>query len=143
LSSINYGKVSIYRALKVSAFVFETPEQRAAVLKQVQKFEKRTGAGLELLVFRRTYKGRRQGSLTDLAEELYQLIRQGDTNLVKALNLNKLTGPLLHLSEERLDEVDARTRQAQADLLSRIDARNLDRDLLPTAYLVVPAEVAV
>src|SRR5207253_541464 len=75
-----YRKVTAYRAVKDSTFVFDTPDQRAAVLKQVQQFEKRTGAGLELLALRRTYGGRRRGSLTDLAEELYRLIREGNAD---------------------------------------------------------------
>src|SRR6202011_224579 len=110
-----------YRALKESAFVFETPDQRAAILKQVQKFEKRTGAGLELLSLRRTYAGRQQGSLTDLAKELYRFIRQGGDNVTKHFNLNKLTGQLDDLAERRLGEIATRKEQAEADLKERMD----------------------
>ena len=46
---LEYARVANYRVVKASAFVFRTPEQRARVLKQVQKFESRTGCGLEIL----------------------------------------------------------------------------------------------
>ena len=138
---LEYRKVSAYRAVKESAFVFETPEQRAAVLKQVQQFERRTGAGLELLALRRTYGGRRQGSLTDLAEELYRLIREGNADWTKALNLNKMAGPLREIAELRLADLEARKGRAEADLAARIDARNLDPAVLATAYLLLADEV--
>src|SRR5205807_1714972 len=38
--------VKNYHVIKPSAFVFHTPGQRSAVLKQMQKFEDRTGCGL-------------------------------------------------------------------------------------------------
>jgi hypothetical protein len=131
-----YRKVSVYKALKASAFIFETPEQRAAVLKQVQKFEKKTGAGLELLCLRRTYMGRRQGSLVDLAEQLYRLIRQGGSNVNKLFNLNKLTAALKDLAARRVTDIASRKKQAEADLLARIDASRLDPATLVTAYLL-------
>src|SRR5262249_14091436 len=67
------AKVLTYRCLKPSAFLFRTPEQRAAVVRQWQRFEQQTGHGLELLALRRAYRGRRQGSLADLASAVYEL----------------------------------------------------------------------
>jgi hypothetical protein len=105
---LEFQKVSAHRALKESAFIFETPEPRAAVLKQVQKFESRTGAGLELLALRRRYGGRRQGSLADLAEELYRYIQRGGANVAKHLNLNKLPARLSDLAGRRRAELAKR-----------------------------------
>jgi hypothetical protein len=139
---IPYRRVSAYRALKESAFVFETPEQRAAVLKQVQKFEQKTGAGLELLTLRRTYGGRRQGSLSDLAEELYSFIRGGGSNVHRLLNLNKLKGVLEEWAGRRAAEIQSRKDRAEGDLLTRIDVRRLDPANLATAYVLSTAEVA-
>jgi hypothetical protein len=74
---LEHVKVLNYKVLKASAFVFETPEQRAAIVKQWLKLEDRIGAGPEVLALRRTYKGRRRGSLRDLAEAVYEIIRTG------------------------------------------------------------------
>jgi hypothetical protein len=139
---LQYRKVSAYEALKMSAFVFETPEQRAAVLKQVQKFEKTRGAGLELLALRRTYNGRRHGSLAGLAEEIYHFLRAGGCNVSKHLNLNKLGGQLKEMAERRLGEIESRKNQAEQDLAWRIDVRNHDLADLVTAYLLYTPEVA-
>jgi hypothetical protein len=139
---LEYRQVSAYRVFKMSAFVFQTPEQRAAVLKQVQKFEKVRGVGLELLTLRRTYGGRRQGSLAGLAEDLYRYLQSGGDNVTRHLNLNKLGGPLSELAGRRVAEVESRKEQAERDLARRIDVRNLDPATLETAYLLHAAGVA-
>jgi hypothetical protein len=110
---LEHRRVSVYRAVKASAFVFQTPNQRAALLKQMQKFEGLTGAGLELLTLRRSYGGRRQGSLIDLAEMLYAFIQQGGDNLTKLLNLTKRNGLLDELAGQRLAELEGRKRLAE------------------------------
>jgi hypothetical protein len=135
-------KVTAYRVLKESAFVFETPEQRLAVLRQMHQFEKRTGAGLELLCLRRAYGGRRRHSLEDLAEELYRLIRGHGVNLGKQLNLGRLSGHLNELATLRVTEIRDRKARAEEALLARMDARGLAPAFLVTAYLLRPAEAA-
>jgi hypothetical protein len=134
-------KVQNYRALKPSAFVFDTPEQRAAVLKAWKKFEDRTGCGLEVLALRRTYKRRRQGSLVGLAEEIYQMIRAGGHNLAAALNLYKRNRALQALVDARVAEVQRLKAKAEAELFAAIDVRNLDPTALPTAWLVTADDV--
>jgi hypothetical protein len=136
-------KISTYTAVKVSAFVFETPEQRTTVLKQVQKLEKAWGVGLELLALRRSYRSRRRGSLANLAEELYRLLREGNDNWVKALNLNKMDVALRAICEQRKAEVARRQNEAEDDLLARIDTRQLDPAVLTAAYLLRAAEAEV
>jgi hypothetical protein len=130
-----------YRALKASAFIFNTPAQRAALVKQLQKFEDRTGAGLEALALRRGYGGRPQGSLAAVAEELYAHVREGGTNLTRLFNLNKRSDRVRAVTEPRLDEIARRKAAAAARLRDTIDRRNLPPEALPTAYLVTAEEV--
>jgi hypothetical protein len=134
-------RVQNYRVLKPSAFIFETPEQRAALLKQWQRFEERTACGLEVLALRRAYRGRRQGSLTDLAEEIYRLVRGGGTNLTAALNLRKRGRALDELAAARAADIARRKAAAEADLFAAIDVRGLDPATLPTAWLVTADDV--
>jgi hypothetical protein len=134
-------RVMNYRVIKASAFIFQTPEQRAAVLKQLQRFENKTGAGLEVLALRRSYGVRRRGSQADVAEELYRLIRQGKDNLTKAFNLNKLAARVLAVTCPRLQEIMRRKAEERAKLLETIDVRNLPAEALVTAYIVTPADL--
>src|SRR5262249_5301912 len=125
--------------LKGSAFVFETPQQRAAILKQWTRFETRTGAGLELLALKRSYGERQQGSLADLARIIYELIRSGQDNL-KDLNLTRIK-TLERYFRKRKEEVERLRQEAEADLLKRIDVRNLDPTTLLTACIVTAADL--
>jgi hypothetical protein len=136
-------KVMNYRVIKASAFVFQTPDQRAALVKQMQRFEDRTGAGMEVLALRRAYKGRREGSLTDLAEIVYRLIREGEMNLTRALNLNKKYARLEAVAAERRRLLRAKRSAAEEALTAQIDARNLDLGDLPTACLLRPEDCRV
>ena len=115
-------RVLNYRAVKLSAFVFRTPEQRAAVLKQLQKFEDRTGCGLELLALRRTYSDRKQGSIAALVRRLEEFIRAGGTNLTRAFNLNKARGEFEYLTSRRTEEHRQRRCAAEYSLRERMDA---------------------
>jgi hypothetical protein len=132
---LEYVKVMNYRALKPSGFIFQTPEQRTAVVRRWQKFEDKTGAGLEALALRRTYKGRRRGSLTALAEQLYRLIRSGEDNL-RTLNLSRIEGSVLAVTGPRAQDIERRKAVAEARLREMIDTRHLCPAGLPTAYLV-------
>jgi hypothetical protein len=136
-------RVLSYKALKASAFVFRTPKQRGAVLKQMQKFEKKHGVGLEVLALRRSYAGRKQGSLCGIAEDIYTMIREGKNNLTKVLNLNKLSKEVGQVKQKRLAEIDKRKREAEERLAQAIDARNLDRAALPTAHIVTANDVHI
>ncbi len=133
-------KVGNYRAIKPSAFLFRTPEQRRAIVKQVEKFEERTGCGLEVLALRRGYRGRREGSLSDLAEEIYRLIREGESDLTRRLNLGRLSPQLAAISEARLAEIRGRKAAAQAALFARIDVGEVDPADLPTGLVVTALE---
>jgi hypothetical protein len=114
-----------FQLLKLSAFVFDTPEQRAALLKQVQQLQKRTGCGLELLALRRRYRDRVQGSLTDVAKVVHHLIRAGDRDVASALNVRKLSPLLRTLARGRREELTTMKKAAEDDLRQRMDAANL------------------
>jgi hypothetical protein len=136
------GKVQAYRIIKPSAFIFQTPEQRAALVKQIQQFEEKNGTGLELLALRRSYRGRRRGSLCALADQLYSLIRAGRTKL-EDLNANKMNAMLKELAQERVEEIEGKKLRAERGLFDRIDARNMNVDALPTGFLLTSDDVWV
>lgn len=133
-------RVLNYRAFKPSAFVFGSPQQRASILKQIQKFEEDYATGLEILALRRSYGNRRQGSLNSVAEELYQAIRQGSMNL-KTLNLQKPGDGLVKLADERKGLIESKKRMGQYQLQALMDTRCLDPRKLPTAYLVTKEDL--
>lgn len=126
-------KPANYRILKLSAFVFRTPAQRTAWLKAIHKFEKRTGAGLEVLGLRRNYKDRRRGSLAIVAEEVYKLVMAGEMNPGRALNLARRAKAVEAVCSPRLAELDAMKRRADHDFALAVDAR---RAAGSTGYLV-------
>jgi hypothetical protein len=129
-----------YRIIKASAFAFNTPIQRAKVLKQIQKFVDRHGVGLEVLALRRAYGGRNHGSVQDLLEMIYELIRKGESNLNKALNATKLPAPLEALLRQRRDDLERRRQEAADDLLRMMCGSENDCDLYLTSFVVSAAE---
>lgn len=133
---LGHRKVGNYKVFKPSAFIFETPEQRTAIIKQIRKFEARTGCGLELLALRRSYGDRREGSLADLAEEIYQRIRAGEHDLAKALNMNRKLGHLGEVSTERLAALEARRTAARDALFTAIDMSGVDPKGILTGRLL-------
>jgi hypothetical protein len=125
-----------FHLLKLSAFVFDTPEQRTAVLKQVQRFEKWTGCGLELLALRRGYRGRAQGSLTDLANALHRVIRAGDRDFASALNVRKLSPILRELGDGRKETLAAMKAAAEKDLRQRMESAKLRPEARLTGWVL-------
>jgi hypothetical protein len=133
-------KLMNYKALKASAFIFHSPEQRAALVKQIQKFEEKSGCGLEVLALRRSYNKRRQGSLSDLAGDLYKLISAGKDNL-KDLNPSKMSPQLKQSLDQRVKDISNRKQETAKTLTEAIDTRNLAEEALITAYLVRKEDV--
>jgi hypothetical protein len=115
-----YTRVLNYRAIKPASFIFQSPEQRAAILRQVQKFEERTGCGLEVLTLRRSYQGRRQGSIRGLAEDLYELIQSGGRDVTKRFNLTRSFDALEQNSEARLQTIRIAKDEARTELFEQI-----------------------
>jgi hypothetical protein len=108
------AKVVSYRVIKMSAFLFQTPAQRRKVLRQVQRFEDRHGCGLELLALRRGYRGRREGSLADLAEAVREMIASGGDRLDTTLNIRKLDERLVTMTADRKKAIEARRAENDA-----------------------------
>jgi hypothetical protein len=125
-----------FQLLKLSAFVLDTPEQRTAVVKQVQKLQKCTGCGLELLALRRGYRKRAQGSLTDLAAAVHHVIRAGERDVASALNQRKLSPALLQLARERMEALAAMKAAAEESLWQRMEISHLQPEELVTAWLL-------
>lgn len=121
---------------KASAFVFQTPEQRAAVLEHLQRFEEKHGCGLEVLVLRQTYGKRREGSASDLLRDLYHAILRGESNLTRLLNLHKLHEAIEEAAAERREELHRSKERVEEGFKKRITAMWLPREALPTAFLV-------
>ena len=133
---MSFCRVLNYRAIKLSAFVFQTPKQRATVLKQVEKFEKMTGCGLELLTLRRSYGGRQQGSLKDLAEQLYTFIQEGGIDLTKKFNLTRRFSEREQISRFRRDDVQILKDQAESVLFEQITGFPEDLNKMPTGLVI-------
>lgn len=129
-------RISGYKPIKPSAFIFQSPAQRDAILKQVEKFHARTSCGLEVLALRRAYKGRRRGSLFDLLEKIYQRIQAGDHDLAKALNLARGFPLLDELSAARSNEFLKMRKAAEDELFSVIDVRSLPPEALTTGIVI-------
>jgi hypothetical protein len=132
---MEYQPVKSYKAIKASAFVFKTPEQRKAVVRQIERFEGRTGCGLELLALRRSYAGRREGSLTDVGGEVERVVRSGGHDLTKRLNLNRLDR-LTDVAVDRQGAIAGLREQARAELQAAMDVRNAPRVALATGRVL-------
>jgi hypothetical protein len=136
-------KVLHYRIIKGSGFVFQTGRQRAKFLRQLQQFEERNSAGLEVVALRRAYAGRQEGSIQDVLELVYDMIQAGKDNLTKALNLTKVKTlrDLLRLAE-RQAEILRRKAEAEDELLRTISLSAQSLGEHPTALVVRAADVS-
>jgi hypothetical protein len=129
--------VQTYKVIKSSAFLFRTPKQHGAWFRAMGRFSAETGCGLEALALRETSAGRAQGSLAGVAREVYRLIRAGNTNPAKALNLRRIPEGVRHLN----GVVRARRVEAAEDLTRRIDERKLDTAAKLTGLFVRPEDI--
>lgn len=129
------GKVLNYRVVKASAFLFRDPVQRAAVLKQLHAFEDRTRAGLELLSLRRGYRSGKTGDVVKVLEDVYQLVRDGGTNLTRTLHLNRPGAVAERTLGDRAARIDASKDELNRKLYETMGVRDGDTD--PYTGLVV------
>jgi hypothetical protein len=134
-------RVQPYKVIKPSGFVFRNPRQRTAWERAMGRFADRTSCGLEALALRRNSDGRRKGSVTDVARIVYDLIRAGETNPTKALNLTRMCDDLQKMVESHHQEVHARKGDAHLDLIRSIDARDLPPAARLTGWYVGPEDV--
>jgi hypothetical protein len=129
-----------YKIIKASAFIFTSPDQRAKILKQVQRFETRVGSGLEVLALRHAYKQRKQGSVEDILDALYELVRSGDSNLTKALNTGRLAKNLKNMLALRRDQMEELRREASEELWRSMLFSPGEANLYPTSLIVTRDE---
>jgi hypothetical protein len=118
-------KTLAYKIVKLSAFVFRNPEQRAALGRQLQRFQKDTGCGLEVLALRRDYGGRQAGDIEHVLQEVEKVIRSGGRNLTRSLHLDKVLGvrkcpAMARLCRQRSKRLQALRAKADTDLARRI-----------------------
>jgi hypothetical protein len=135
-----WWRVLTYRIVKLSAFLFRTPAQRAKILRQVQRFEEQTGCGLELLALRRGYRDRRQGSLADQADMVYESVRAGKTSLASALNMHKISDEISNMCAERVTERERLRHGADTFLHGMIDRRDHQPHTLITGIILTEAD---
>jgi hypothetical protein len=135
-------EVQAYRVIKPSAFLFRNPEERERALRAMKKFEEKYGCGLEVLALRRGYGGRRQGSLVDIAEAVYALIRAGGGDLTRGLNLTRLFQELnqVQAHQRRLHTRKEKGREA---LHHAIDTRHLPEAGQLPGWYVAAADIMV
>jgi hypothetical protein len=132
-------RVLNYQALRLSAFVFRTPRQFAAVQRQVRRFVDQYGLGLEVLVLRRDYGGRRGGSIADLAERIALEVRSGKSNVAKTLNLSRPPMALQLKSQDRLKELRRRKAEAAGALRAEMEV-TADLAALATGLVLTPRD---
>lgn len=134
-------RVLAYKVIKHSAFLFRTPQQQEKYLKAMQKYAESTGCGLEALSLRRGSGGRKKGSVVDVAEAIYRLIRDGEENLTKALNLTRSFAELENVRRTHFREILRRKAQADEELTRRIDARTMDAPATLTGLFVSLSDI--
>lgn len=133
--------VQTYKVIKTSGFLFRTPTQREKFAKAMHKFADSTGCGLEVLSLRRGSKNRQKGSVVDIAKAIHQLIREGEENPVKALNLNRSFTELEVVKQNHFQAVQALKAHASKALIAQIDSRNLDDPATLTGLFVRESDI--
>ena len=133
-----FMKVLNYRIIKPSAFVFLNPNQSQAISRQMDRFRKENACGLEGLALRRSYGRRRQGSLADVAEAIYESVRAGEHDLTRRLNLTRGLDALAAMSRSRTEELARCKEAALQDLWTLIDKPNHDPEIHLTGIYVKP-----
>ena len=123
-------KIIGYKPLRLSAFLFTSPRQMRTITRQVERFERAHGCGLEVLALRRSYGDREQGSLHATAEAIYQIIRAGKHDLVKALHLDRLPTELMTIAQNRRYQVDSCRGVALIVLRASMDLAGKDAEVL-------------
>ena len=115
---------------------------RAAIFPSVDDFGliplEVNACGRPVLALRRGYRGRRQGSLADLAEAVHALVQSGEEHLGAALNLGRFSAGLKELCRDRLDDLDLRRQESRRRLLDAMDAGRHDPDTMATALVLTP-----
>ena len=128
--------VRAYKALKPSAFVFRDPGQLKVLTRQVERFTRATGCGLEALALRRGYRDRPEGSFTWLAEAVDDHIQSGGRDLTKLLHLDRPGPAVEEAAAARKSLAQSLRVRAVTDLRDAIDAGAVDDGL--AAAIIYP-----
>lgn len=131
-----FPKFMNYRVIKFTEFVYQSPEQRTTIIKQIKKFEGKHGCGIELLALRRSYGNLKRGSLRALTEEIYRFIQSGERDITKKFNLNRLNVDLKEESRQRNEFNDAQKYHTETTRESLFYIRPEDVCTLPTGILM-------
>jgi hypothetical protein len=136
--SLEMQSVRCFKAIKPSAFVFQTPDQWKVISRQIEKFQQATGCGLELIALRRDKGKSRRHSLQYTAETLYDYIRAGGRDLTKQFNLRakRLSKAQRTFVKQRAERLRYLKRTADQDLFRRIDVRNPSEQELLTGIVI-------
>jgi hypothetical protein len=134
-------RVQAYKVIKRSAFLFRNPQQEEAFSRAMKKFADACGCGLEALALRRAGGGRRQGSLADVAEAVYRLIRAGELNPTRALNLTRSYIELERVRRTQYQELLNRKAGANERLVRAIDGRTMDDPATLTGLYVQRSDI--
>jgi hypothetical protein len=134
-------RVMTYKLIKPSAFLFRHPRQQAAFVRAMGKFAQSTSCGLELLAPRRGCEGRRRGSIADVAEAVYRLIRRGVVNPTCALNLTRTFPEREEVQTGYHQEVQARKEAALVNLIRTLDEGAMDEAATLTGLFVRQRDV--
>jgi len=137
--SLEMSTIRCFKVIKPSAFVFQTPSQRKLVMRQIEKFQRATGCGLDLLVLRWPKDERARHSITAVAEDLYAYIQDGGRDLTKKFNLKVPRSQReRQLVEDRRKKLQQLKDQADRELFARIDVAQLSEDEILTGIIVTP-----
>ena len=132
---LEHQKPLAYGGIKPSAFIFRTPKQCKKLTRQVERFQKKTTCGLELLCLRRK-QGKKPRKLSDQATQIYEYIQTDGQDLTKKFNLHRLLGRHAKIAKRRTREMARRRRQSELDLRARIDTRRLSPEAKTTGIYV-------
>src|SRR5262245_52733112 len=134
-------RVQSDKVIKPSAFLFRTPQQRSAFEKAMAKFTESSACGLELLALRRNSDQRSEGSIEDVARLIYELIRRGELNPTKALNLTRPCQELAEVVKDYPRQISERKGVHLDELIDTIDARRLAKEAALTGLHVTAEDV--
>ncbi len=134
--SLSRGQVRSYKVIKPSSFLYRMPGQRSKIEKEMEKFSEKYACGLELLALRRSHSGRRQGSLIDIATEIYDYIVSGDDKLSKKLNLTRPSNALKDVQRDYCAEMQRRKQALRKLLYREMNVRKLTPAALLTGLIV-------
>jgi len=110
-----------YQIFRPSGFVFRTQKQLRAVQRQLDRLRADTGCGLDLLVLKQNHAGRKHGSLSKVAAELYEYLRAGGKDLKKKFHLGSRSSRQLQaVVSARVEAIKSRRTEIEEQIFRAI-----------------------